>query len=85
MEGGYRRKIQMRKRDRIKGYLPALCGSLSLWLTNTIVGLYNINIETYIVCVVSVWLAVTLAGIITLEYYIDMFDNKFNNENEEED
>tara|TARA_R110000851_G_scaffold41349_4_gene103842 strand:+ start:2836 stop:3075 length:240 start_codon:yes stop_codon:yes gene_type:complete len=75
----------MRKRDRIKGYLPYLTGGLYFLLINFIVDELSINTHAYGIYLVMLWALATAASIAVLEKGIDLFESRYDNDNEEED
>lgn len=74
----------MRKKDRIKGYLPVITGGLYLWVLNTIADTLAISLSDYKIISVGLWVILTVLSCIVLEQGIDLFDSSNNNQNEEE-
>lgn len=74
----------MRKKDRIKGYLPVITGGLYLWVLNIIADTLTISLSDYKIISVGLWVILTVLSCIVLEQGIDLFDSSNNNQNEEE-
>lgn len=75
----------MRKRDKIKGYLPYLVGGMYILLLQWFVDVVNINAEDYMIYLVALWVFVTIGSVVILEEGINMFDISMDNGNEEEE
>tara|TARA_R110000787_G_scaffold106143_1_gene213741 strand:+ start:977 stop:1204 length:228 start_codon:yes stop_codon:yes gene_type:complete len=75
----------MRKRDKIKGYLPYVAGGMYFLLLKWLIGAININAEEYIIYLVALWGFITAWSVVVLEEVIDLFDISMDNGKEEEE
>lgn len=75
----------MRKRDKIKGYLPYLVGGMYFLLLKWLIGAVNIDAEEYMIHLVALWGVITALSVVILEEGIDIFDTSMESGLEEDE
>lgn len=75
----------MRRRDKIKSYIPYISGGVHfLWL-QWFIEKWSVNVEYNILPLTATWLLLTLGSTLVLDYGLKLFDKTYKNSNEEEE
>ena len=77
--------MKLRKRDKIKGYLPYIVGGGYFLLLKWLTGAVNIDAEEYMIYLVALWAFITALSVVVLEEGIDIFDTSMESGLEEDE
>ncbi|MCP4485283.1 MAG: hypothetical protein GY823_12085 [Flavobacteriaceae bacterium] len=73
----------MKKRDSIKGMIPTILGGVNFIVLDKLYEMAELVIADELLWFTLTWVTLTAVGIYVCNQGLDLFDNKYSNQNEE--